>query len=151
MSIVLMKGDLFESKCEILTITVNCVGIMGKGIALTAAQKYPRLKKEYKQLCNVKRIEPGSPIIVNAHDKKFLLFPTKDHWRNNSKIEWIEKGLSLIRKNCPFVRSLALPPLGCGNGNLDFDEVYDLMMKYLCDVDCDIHIYPPKGWVENHV
>ena len=141
--IYLVEGDIFQSDCEVITITINCVGAMGKGIALTAALKYPELERRYKELCKQGKFLPGHPRLLNVDGKRFLMFPTKDHWRGNSRIEWIDTGLRKIRKNVKLFNSLALPALGCANGKLDFEDVFELMKKYLGDLDCRIDIYPP--------
>ena len=140
----LFNGDLFESTADIITITVNCVGVMGKGIAKTAALKYPELEKQYKRLCKEGKVKPGCPFRITIGDKQFLMFPTKDHWRNDSKIEWIDSGLAKLAENLDKFDSIALAPLGCGNGNLNFYSVFNLMLKHLEGKDCDIRVYPPK-------
>ena len=141
--IELVRGDIFESTCQVTGITINCKGAMGKGLALTAALKYPELEQRYKTLCNEKRFIPGHPRLMTVEDKKFLMFPTKDHWKNKSKIEWVDTGLGLIKKNIDRFESLALPPLGCGNGGLDFYSVLNLMIRHLEGSKCRIEIYPP--------
>ena len=144
MGIQLVKGDILKSNCQVTTITINCVGAMGKGLALTAAKKYPYLETEYKRLCIEKYFSPGDPKLLSIEGKKFLLFPTKDHWRHRSKIEWIDNGLQQIRQNIHIFESLALPPLGCGNGGLNFYSVFNLMLKHLEGLDCKIDIYVPS-------
>ena len=141
--IKLCKGNILDSKTEIITITVNCYGAMGKGLALEAKKKYPKLFEHYKKLCDTKQIKPGKPILVKSDGQRFLLFPTKDHWRYPSKIEWINEGLRRIKNNIDKFDSISLPPLGCGNGGLDFYDVLDLMIKHLEGVPVDIKIYVP--------
>ena len=142
----LVKGDMFDSKCEVLVITVNCKGAMGKGIAKDAAQLYPELEARYKELCEAGVIKPGCPYMPSLPnlDKKFILFPTKDDWKDDSKLEWINRGLSKLGPKISQFKSVAIPPLGCGNGNLEFLQVFNLMLKHLEGKRCIIHIYPPK-------
>ena len=142
--ITLVKGDIFESQCDVITITVNCRGVMGKGIALMAKMKFPELFQNYRILCNHGKIKLGYPILHTiSTGEKFLLFPTKDHWRYNSKLEWIESGLIELKRIIHQIDSLALAPLGCGNGKLNFDDVLDLIFKHLEDADCQINVYVP--------
>lgn len=132
-------GDLFDSGADILVNTVNCVGVMGKGIALEFKRRFPEYYADYRKACNEGLVKPGvcrlwiyKPIIIS--------FPTKDHWRNPSKIEWIESGLkSLIQRiatvqDNPFLKDakvVAIPALGCANGGLDWVEVKPLIEKEL--------------------
>ena len=147
MGLCLVYNNIFYSNCEVITITVNCVGVMGKGIALTAAKMYPELESRYKILCEQNLILPGKPRLITLQDKKkFLLFPTKNHWRYDSQIEWINNGLRLLSQNLQEFKSIALPPLGCGNGNLNFLDVFNLILKHLEGVDCRIDIHVPKSW-----
>ena len=139
----LIEGDIFQSDCEVITITINCVGVMGKGIALTAKIKFPELEKKYRELCRQKKFLPGHPRLLTVDSKKFLMFPTKDHWRGNSKIEWIDTGLKKIRQNSHLFKSLALPALGCANGKLNFSDVLILMKKHLEELENRIDIYQP--------
>ena len=138
-------SDIFTFK-GLIAITVNCRGAMGKGIALQAKKKYPDLYRYYKGLCDKKEIKPGRPRMVkmSSHKYPFLLFPTKDDWRNPSKYEWIETGLKKIKENEDKITKLALPPLGCGNGQLEWEKVRDLIIKYLDDADFETYIYIAK-------
>ena len=138
-----MEGDMFTSTTQVLTITVNCVGAMGKGIALTARQKYPQAYQHYKGLCKDGKIKPGEPTLIFT-ERPLLLFPTKDNWRNPSQIEWIDEGLRRIALNIDKFDSLALPPLGCGNGGLQWSNVEELIQHHLSNINRYIEIYPPK-------
>ena len=119
---------------------------MGKGIALQAKKKYPELYHKYKDICDNKKMQPGKPrlLTISSSNKRFLLFPTKDHWKYPSKYEWIEEGLKRIRENQNKIKNgLALPPLGCGNGQLDWIRVRKMIVNNLKDCDFDLYIYEP--------
>jgi O-acetyl-ADP-ribose deacetylase (regulator of RNase III) len=166
-NISLIKGDMFFSKMQTLTISVNCVGVMGKGLASTAKNRFPDVYVRYQEICKNRNIKLGKPVIYkressilsqlgeegsslsdiqNPHQTWFLLFPTKDHWKNNSELEPIEAGLKWFVENYKShsVTSIAFPALGCGNGNLSWKEVGPLMCKYLSRIDISVSIYLPN-------
>lgn len=140
MTIEYKSGDMFEEPTEAIVNTVNCVGVMGKGVALEFKRRWPNNFKAYKLLCDEKRLEPGSMFIFDNNDflsdgkHRYLInFPTKKHWRSRSKLEYIEQGLDdFVRQvECLGIKSVALPPLGCGNGGLQWTEVRSLIEKKL--------------------
>ena len=135
--------NIFNTECEVIVNHVNCVGIMGKGIALQVKTKYPEVFKRYKNICDKNMLKHGLLQIVKTNDKTILNFPTKMHWKNNSKIEWVEEGLIKFVESYKErgIKSIAFPPLGCGNGNLNWEEVKLLMLKYLNNLDIKIEIY----------
>ena len=138
--IKLVTGDLFSSAMPVLCNTVNCQGVMGKGIALAFKHRFPEMFKAYRARCQAGQVKPGEPYL----EEGILLFPTKDHWRNPSQIQWIEKGLGILASNYPLwgIHGLALPPLGCGNGGLSFeDQVWPLMQKYLEPLSLPVEVY----------
>lgn len=147
--IVFKSGNLFDSECQTLVNTVNCIGVMGAGIAKQYKQKYPEMFGEYKLACNNKELNIGGDIWVWDYidlykPKKILCFATKEHWMYPSKIEWIERGLQNFVKNYKKwnITSIAWPKLGCTNGKLDWEnKVKPLMFKYLqpLDVICEIY------------
>lgn len=141
--ITYVKGDLFESPAKVLVNTVNTVGVMGKGVALEFKKRYPEMFVAYKNLCDTKKITVGSLFLWKKNKKWVLLFPTKQHWRNPSKLDYIEKGLIKFRDNWDRLGadSIAFPRLGCGNGNLNWDDVRPLMEKYLRGIPLQIYIY----------
>lgn len=141
--ITYVKGDMFESPAQILVNTVNTVGVMGKGVALEFKNRYPDMFLAYKKLCEDKKLTIGSLFLWKKSEKWVMLFPTKVHWRNPSKIEYVEKGLMKFRDNWDRLGadSIAFPRLGCGNGNLNWEEVRPLMEKYLKDIPMQIYIY----------
>ncbi|GEM_PF-178735 len=164
--ISLVNGDLFFSRMQTLTISVNCVGVMGAGLASTAKYRFPDMYVKYQDLCKHKKLAYGSlyvykressvfadladeyvPLedIESASQTWFLLFPTKEHWRNKSDIDGIERGLQWLVDNykAQGIESLAIPALGCGKGGLTWDVVGPLMCKYLIQMDIDVAIYLP--------
>lgn len=145
-------GDLLQSNATYLVNTVNCVGVMGKGIALQFKNKYPEMFKEYRKSCKQGGIQTGKLWIwretCQIWEKRILhniiCFPTKQHWMNPSKLEWIESGLQWFVDNYKKrgIKSVAFPKLGCNNGGLNWEtQVKPLMIKYLEPLDIDIEIY----------
>lgn len=138
-----IEGDLFSSPAQVIVNTINTVGVMGKGIALEFKQRYPEMFELYKQACDDKKIDIGNLLLWRAVDHWLLLFPTKKHWRSNSKLEYIEAGLrkfvDVYEQQC--ITSIAFPCLGCGNGGLNWQDVKPLMEKYLATLPIDIYIY----------
>lgn len=122
-------GNLLESDAEAVVNTVNCVGVMGKGIALQFKQAYPELLPAYEQLCEQGRLMPGRMQVLPTNrivGPRFVInFPTKRHWKDKSKLADIEAGLQALVQEVRAhgIRRIALPPLGCGNGGLDWSEV----------------------------
>lgn len=160
--IKIMIGNIFESKMEVLVNTVNCVGVMGKGIASDFKKKYPEMFKEYKNLCDQNIIRTGTLYPYSENNKiKLINFPTKQHWRSPSKIEYITEGLQWFvdHYNELNIKSIAFPPLGCGNGGLSWDYIGPIMYQYLKDLPIEIEIYAPyntsshklkKSFLESH-
>lgn len=153
-----VKGDLFESDCDVFVNTVNCAGAMGKGIAKEFKRFYPEMFKEYKLLCDSNQIRPGSVHLWRnpSNNPKWILnFPTKDHWKGDSKKEYIIEGLRALKSKIVEnkIKSIAIPALGCGNGDLDWNEVKvwieDILLHEQEEntaVDrCRIVIFAPRG------
>ena len=141
-------GDIFESHAQTLVNTVNCVGVMGKGIAKEFKIRFPQMYEEYAMLCAENKIRPGVPYLyTNLIGEKVLNFPTKDHWRSPSKLSYISNGLNWFREHYQElgITSIAFPPLGCGNGGLTWDIVGPLMYSKLHDLPIEITIYAPYG------
>lgn len=144
----ILIGDLFESKTHTLVNTVNCVGVMGKGIAQAFKKHYPQMFAEYVELCKTKKVHVGVPYLYKDFSGNSIInFPTKDHWRSPSKLENITNGLDIFIKKYKEwnVKSVAFPPLGCGNGGLDWEMVGPVMYNKLKELDIDIEIYAPYG------
>lgn len=149
-----VQGDIFNSPAQVLVNTVNTVGVMGKGIALSFKKMYPEMFEAYRKECDKHRLIIGKLMLWYGTDHWVLMFPTKEHWRNSSRLEYIEKGLmTFVRKYTDYnITSIAFPKLGCGNGELDWIDVKPLMEKYLKDLPIDVYIYlaPRKGSVPEH-
>jgi len=146
-------GNIFDSKCTTLVNTVNCVGVMGKGLALQFKEKYPHIMTPYKIACNKGKLKNGGDLwmfsmkdyipfdFIITNYPRILCFATKENWRNSSKLEWIERGLqNFIEKNKEWnIKTIAFPKLGCTNGGLKWKDVKPLMIKYLENLE-DIYI-----------
>ena len=136
-------GNIFDSDCEVITVTVNCVGVMGAGIARQCRIRYPATYDQYLKKCWMSQYHPGQPILTRV-DRPMLLFPTKLHWRNPSKIEWIVEGLQRIARNAHHFTSIAIPPLGCGHGGLDWEIVKSLIEQELGHLEQLVEVYEPR-------
>lgn len=139
----IITGNLFDSKAQTLVNTVNCVGVMGKGIALKYKTLYPDMFSEYVKLCDKKLIQVGKLWLYKSPDKWVLNFPTKDDWRKDSKVEYLIMGLEkfVATHQQKGIKSIAFPLLGASNGGLDPKLSLDLMMRYLEKCDLEIEIY----------
>jgi len=154
MSINVLIGNLFESKAQTLVNTVNCVGIMGKGVAHEFKKRYPEMFKDYKSLCNRGAVQLGQPYIFKTlYDKAIVNFPTKKHWRAMSRLDDIKKGLDIfIEKYKQWgIKSVAFPPLGCGNGGLEWEVVGPVIYQKLLAVDIPVEMYAPYGTVQKYL
>lgn len=150
-------GNLLEADTEALVNTVNTVGVMGKGIALQFKETFPHNFKVYKQACKDGSLTVGTLLIVKEcllqGDKIIINFPTKKDWKQRSAYEYIESGLQALVKelNKGTIKSLSIPPLGCGNGGLDWAKVKPMMEQYLTDIPVDIHIYEPNEAIKSQL
>ncbi|MEQ9716488.1 MAG: macro domain-containing protein [Candidatus Asgardarchaeum sp.] len=142
-----IEGNLFEAPAQTLVNTVNTVGAMGKGLAKEFKRLFPDMFNEYQKLCEKRKIDIGSLWLFRTSNKWVLNFPTKKHWRQPSKFEYIEKGLKTFTNNYSKARifSIAFPKLGCGNGELDWDDVKPLMERYLKKLPINIYVYLSNG------
>lgn len=146
-----VTGNLLEDTAEAYVNTVNTVGVMGKGIALQFKQAFPDVFKQYVKDCKRGKVQVGKMHVVEVvgftNPKYIINFPTKEHWRNPSKMPYIEEGLAdlvrVIQENN--IQSLALPPLGCGNGGLDWREVRPKIIAALEPLGIDVHLYEPTN------
>lgn len=146
------RGDIFESNAQVIVNTVNCQGVMGKGLALAFKQRYPAMFSVYQQECKSGRLRIGRPSLYKESAPWILNFPTKDTWKANSKIEYLEKGLEYFIANYKRagITSVAFPKLGAQNGKLSWDDVGPLMAKYLSSLEIDVYIYIAEGDREYH-
>ena len=151
-----VQQDIFKSPAQVIVNTVNTVGAMGKGIAKRYKEVYPDMYKQYQKFCEQHLLDIGKLWIYKSDTKWILNFPTKKHWRNPSKIEYIEQGLKKFVETYEEkgVTSVSFPQLGCGNGGLDWEsEVRPLMEKYLKDLPIDVfvHIYSDRTAGAEHM
>ena len=149
-------GNLLTADVEALVNTVNTVGVMGKGIALMFKERFPKNMAEYALACKEGRVRTGEMFVSDTGEltgvKWIVNFPTKQHWRAKSKIEWIADGLKDLRLFIEQhnVKSIAIPPLGAGNGGLDWMDVKPLIEDALADLrDVEIWIYEPTSKYQN--
>jgi len=141
--IMYVRGNLFESPAKVLVNTVNTVGVMGKGIAKTFKEIYPEMFRQYQLACE-RQLQVGKLWLFKTDHKWILNFPTKTHWRQPSKPEYVKQGLEAFVATyaAKGITSIAFPRLGCGNGELDWQNVVRPMMaKYLRKLAIDIFIY----------
>lgn len=141
-------GDLFDTEATTIVNTVNCVGVMGKGIAQSFKKRFPDMYKDYKKLCEAGKIEPGVPYLYkDMLGVSVVNFPTKKHWRSPSRLDYVTKGLDLFIDNYKDwdVQSVAFPPLGCGNGGLEWAVVGPIMYQRLSNLDIPVEIFAPYG------
>lgn len=155
--ITIRKGNLLESEAEGLVNTVNTVGVMGKGIALQFKKQYPGNYKVYKKACKEETFTIGQVLAVwdqNVMGKKCILnFPTKKHWRSPSKYEYIELALPALRAQIveQKLKSVAIPPLGCGNGGLEWKKVKLMIKEALTDLEVDVLLYEPNSDIQKQL
>ena len=143
------NGDILREDVEAIVNTVNCVGIMGRGLALQFKNKFPQNFKEYQLACTNKEVQLGKMFVHQTgqliNPKYIINFPTKGHWKQNSKIEDISNGLddliTIIEKYS--IKSIAIPPLGSGLGGLDWKMVKKLIEEKLKNINCTIILFEP--------
>jgi len=137
-----VNGDIFSSKAQIITNPINCVGVMGAGLALEFKTHYPEMYKDYVKKCEKKEVKIGVPYLWN----NILNFPTKHHYRNSSKLKDIELGIQYLVDNYQTlgIKSIAMPALGCGLGGLKFEKVKPIFEQYFSNLqDLEVEIYLP--------
>lgn len=147
-NVTVKVGDLLESKAQTLVNTVNCVGVMGKGIALQFRERFPDMFKDYVARCKRGEVRLGEPYLYRRLIGPWVLnFPTKNHWREVSKLWAIAEGLEYLAAHCREwgIKSLAVPPLGCGNGQLDWSVVGPTLYRGLSALDIPVELYAPHG------
>ena len=145
------KGNLLDAPVEALVNTVNTVGVMGKGVALMFKEAFPENFKAYETACKRKQFQVGQMFVTEIAKldgpRWIINFPTKKHWRYPSKIEWVSEGLKNLRQIIldRDIHSIALPPLGAGNGGLDWQEVRAEIVRVLGDLEeVEITVYEPS-------
>jgi len=149
-----VKGDLLSSDAKALVNTVNTVGVMGKGIALKFKIRFPKNYAVYKEACKNKTFSTGQLLVVEDGDlmnKKLIInFPTKAHWKGNSKYEYVLSGLKALRSEILSrnIDSIAIPPLGCGNGGLDWAKVKPMIEEELQGLSTEIIVFEPNETIK---
>ncbi len=141
-------GDMFQSKAETIVNTVNCVGVMGKGVAAEFKKRFPQMFDDYAARCAAGRVKLGEPYLYrDVLGASVINFPTKDHWRSPSKLDDIVRGLDYLLAHATAweLKSLAVPPLGCGNGGLEWALVGPIMFQKLSSLGIPVDIYAPYG------
>lgn len=147
--------DILKTDCTSLVNPVNCVGAMGAGLAKSVSQSFPGACRRYLEACKGRLLEPGMLVVdeialddLAAHETNaawVIHVATKYHWRDKSKMEWIDKGIENLIKEVKWgALSVAIPPLGCGLGGLDWDEVKPRLLKALRPITwAEFVIYNP--------
>lgn len=141
-------GNILDSNADAIVNTVNCEGYMGKGIAYQFKLRYPENNEEYIKQCNSGNFKIGSILVFKEANKLILNFPTKDKWRRKSEYDYIHKGLKTLIEKLPSlnVKSIAFPPLGCGNGGLEWNKVKEILVENLTPFEYkyDFILYEPS-------
>jgi O-acetyl-ADP-ribose deacetylase (regulator of RNase III) len=142
-----VSGNILHSRAQTLVNTVNCVGVMGKGIALAFKRRYPEMFEDYVARCRRGEVRLGRPYLYKADDHWIINFPTKQHWRAVSRLQDIVDGLEYLEKHYKQwgITSLAVPPLGCGNGQLEWKVVGRTLARHLARFDIPVELYVPQG------
>jgi uncharacterized protein YwgA/O-acetyl-ADP-ribose deacetylase (regulator of RNase III) len=142
-----LEGDLLKSNMHALVNTVNTVGVMGKGIALGFKRRYPAMYRDYVARCERHEVKLGNPYVYQADDHLIVNFPTKQHWRSVSRLNDIVAGLEYLEHHYKDwnIKSLAVPPLGCGNGQLEWRVVGPVLLRHLRRLDIPVELYAPHG------
>lgn len=146
--IKVLTGNLLDSKAQTLVNTVNCVGVMGKGIALEFKKRFPEMFKVYASRCESGQVKLGQPYLYKQLLPPWILnFPTKDHWRSMAKLDDIVHGLEYLLQGYKEwgIESLAVPPLGCGQGQLEWRIVGPTLYRYLKRMNIPVEMYAPYG------
>jgi O-acetyl-ADP-ribose deacetylase (regulator of RNase III)/uncharacterized protein YwgA len=147
-NVEVLVGDMFESRSQTLVNTVNCVGVMGKGVALEFKQRFPDMFEDYVRRCKRGSVRLGEPYLFRYLTGPWVLnFPTKDHWRSVANLNDIVRGLEYLLAHYTEwgITSLSVPPLGCGNGQLEWRIVGPTLYRYLCRFKIPIELYAPHG------
>ena len=147
--IIYKTGNMFDSDANYFVDPVNLMGTSGKGLALEVKRRYPQSERIYQAVCKSGEFDIGDILQVPTDDNKFILFfPTKKHWKDPSKYEYIERGLDSLKYHCqdiPKNSIVAVPQLGCGLGGLKWDKVHDLIRQNLNEVhDVTFYVYGPN-------
>ena len=145
-----IRGNIFESSCQTLVNTVNCVGVMGKGIAFEYRHRFPEMYQAYARMCERHQLRPGLLHLWTKSKQWILNFPTKDDWKYPSKLEYIENGLIKFSDTytAKGISSIAFPELGTSSGGLNWKDVRILMYKHLeplTNLEVEIYHFDPNA------
>lgn len=147
--ITILTGNIFTTKCTTIVNTVNCVGVMGAGIAYECRLRYPEMYEKYQALCKDNLLQIGTLWIYKASNKNILNFPTKTDWKQPSRIEYLEKGLQKFfdTHKEKEITSIAFPLLGASHGGLTQEQSLSTMKRYLsqCDIEIEIWHFDPTA------
>ncbi len=150
------QGNLLEAEVDAVVNTVNTVGVMGKGIALMFRERFPANFKAYKAACKAGEVEVGKLFSTQSEEltgpRWIINFPTKEHWRNPTKTAWVVSGLEALKEfiTANKIKSIAMPPLGCGNGGLEWNQVRQLIEASLGEMpDTEVIVYEPTRRYQN--
>lgn len=146
-----LDGDILVSTASAIVIPVNVVGVMGAGLAKQFAAAYPYTVDHYKQICAAHALKIGTLFDIRVNGRSFVMFPTKDNWRNSSELSYIHIGLDVMIRNLHRWQSIAIPQLGCGLGGLDWlTQVRPLVYEFFKDAPVRLEIWRPHDF-EFHV
>ena len=150
------QGNLLDARVDVVVKTVNTVGVMGKGIALMFKERFPENFSAYEVACKANEVQVGRMFVqagVELDGPRWIInFPTKKHWRQPTQIEWIETGLTDLKNviQAKGIRSIALPPLGCGNGGLDWNDVRPRIEAALGSLEnVEVVVFEPTAKYQN--
>jgi len=145
-------GDFFDFQADMMVNTVNCVGVMGAGVALAFKNRFPEMYERYVEQCKLGEIRPGKPSVwvnkdIISSDVEIINFPTKDDWRKPSEYSYIEDGLNWLSSYLKTKegKTITLPALGCGHGGLEWEKVKALIQMYLHDSPATILVFEPSS------
>jgi O-acetyl-ADP-ribose deacetylase (regulator of RNase III) len=151
-----IQGNLLDADVEAVVNTVNTVGVMGKGIALMFKERFPENYQAYAAACRSGQVRLGEMFVTSGVELQgprwIVNFPTKDHWRHRARLEWVRDGLVALKAVIleKHIRSIAIPPLGCGNGGLDWQLVRPMIASELAELEeVDIIVYEPTAAYQN--
>ena len=143
-----MFSDLDQADCAVNT--VNCNGVMGKGVALEFRNRFPDMFSWYKDLCKARQIQPGHVYpYVDETNLTIFNMATKDDWWNRSEYDWVDSALQDLRDYMMVYydnhdKLLLMPPPGCGNGGLQWDMVKPMVKRHLKELKCEVRVYEPR-------
>lgn len=151
MSFTIIHGNIFTSRCQTIVNAVNCVGVMGAGIALECRLRYPTMHERYVALCEQRLLQPGKLWLYRSPERWVLNFPTKQHWKHPSRLDYLRRGLEkfVASYRAKGITSIAFPLLGADRGGIDPDESLALMQEYLDSglegLEIEVYRYDPNA------